>query len=116
MFLFPSDASSSQWPSGLVKDISPKIFSTAKHDHQHDEQSSPKHAMDQKLLSHAAVIDMYYLYLQINPFDLGIQRNQNSVALLVIFYCLVFVLDNSNKIFHLKYNKPTEQEVARDIE
>ncbi|OAD79068.1 hypothetical protein PHYBLDRAFT_179777 [Phycomyces blakesleeanus NRRL 1555(-)] len=78
MFLFPSDASSSQWPSGLAKDISPKIFSTAKHDHQHDEQSSPKHAMDQKLLSHAAVIDM--------------------------------------KIFHPKYNKPTEQEVARDIE
>ncbi|OAD80264.1 hypothetical protein PHYBLDRAFT_138792 [Phycomyces blakesleeanus NRRL 1555(-)] len=58
MFLFPSDASSSQWPSGLAKDISPKIFSTAKHDHQHDEQPSLKHAMNQKLLSHAAVIDM----------------------------------------------------------
>ncbi|OAD78845.1 hypothetical protein PHYBLDRAFT_163939 [Phycomyces blakesleeanus NRRL 1555(-)] len=42
----------------MFLDISPKIFSTAKHDHQHDEQPSPKHTMDQKLLSHAAVIDM----------------------------------------------------------
>ncbi|OAD70060.1 hypothetical protein PHYBLDRAFT_182471 [Phycomyces blakesleeanus NRRL 1555(-)] len=66
MFLFPSDASSSQWPSGLAKDISPKIFSTAKHDHQHDEQPSLKHAMNQKLLSHAAVIDMILYRLLIS--------------------------------------------------
>ncbi|KAL0079372.1 hypothetical protein J3Q64DRAFT_1702132 [Phycomyces blakesleeanus] len=53
-----SDASSSQWPSGLAKVILPKILSAIKHSHENDEQPSLKHAMHQELPSHVTVIDM----------------------------------------------------------
>ncbi|KAL0081740.1 hypothetical protein J3Q64DRAFT_1701037 [Phycomyces blakesleeanus] len=56
--LTSSDASSSQWPSGLVKAILPKILSAIKHSHENDEQPSLKHAMHQELPSHVTVIDM----------------------------------------------------------
>ncbi|OAD66984.1 hypothetical protein PHYBLDRAFT_151922 [Phycomyces blakesleeanus NRRL 1555(-)] len=70
---FPSDVFSLQWLSGLVQTILPKIFPTIKQDHQHDEYSSAKHAINQEPLSLGAIIDMvistldkYYLGLQIN--------------------------------------------------
>ncbi|OAD65515.1 hypothetical protein PHYBLDRAFT_72281 [Phycomyces blakesleeanus NRRL 1555(-)] len=53
-----SDASSSQWPSGLAKTILPKILSVIKHSHENDEQPSLKHDMHQELSSHVTVIDM----------------------------------------------------------
>ncbi|OAD67777.1 hypothetical protein PHYBLDRAFT_174095 [Phycomyces blakesleeanus NRRL 1555(-)] len=57
---FLSDVFSLQWSSGLVQTILSKLFPTIKQDHQHDECSSAKHAMNQKPLSLGAVIGMKF--------------------------------------------------------
>ncbi|KAL0080600.1 hypothetical protein F4703DRAFT_1796019 [Phycomyces blakesleeanus] len=77
--LLPSDASPSQYPSGLAKAISPILLSTIKHSYEHDEPPSHEHIANQELSFHTSVIDMktisappmYSLGLQINPFASG---------------------------------------------
>ncbi|KAL0084116.1 hypothetical protein F4703DRAFT_1794587 [Phycomyces blakesleeanus] len=56
--LLPSDASPSQYPSGLAKVISPKLLSTIKHGYEHDEPPSHEHITNQELSFHTSVIDM----------------------------------------------------------
>ncbi|OAD72127.1 hypothetical protein PHYBLDRAFT_170021 [Phycomyces blakesleeanus NRRL 1555(-)] len=95
-----SDVPSSQQSSGLARV---------------NEHPSYERAIPQELPSHATVIAMIISWSAKKSFAFVKEIIIPCFTVNVLFLC-PFVLGTSNKIFHPKYNKLAEQEVAEDIE
>ncbi|OAD78835.1 hypothetical protein PHYBLDRAFT_163927 [Phycomyces blakesleeanus NRRL 1555(-)] len=80
-----------------------------------NEHPSYEHAISQEFLSHATIIAMIISWSAKKFFAFVKEIIILCFTVNVLFLCL-FVLSTSNKIFHPKYNKLSEQEVAENIE